>query len=408
MTGAIRFGLPLFFAAVLGFLLASPLSASPDRTNELFRTGMVAVEAMRYDDAIAAFRAILVDRPGLVRVRLELARAFFLNGDDDLAREHFERVLAGELPPAVVANVRRYLAQIRERRGWSMYAGAAIAPDSNIGGTSDEEIIYIFDLPFRRTADDLTTSGIGLSVWTGGEYQHPYGDRLRLRMGGDLSRREHAGSRFDETWGSVHAGPRWLAGRRAEFSALASLRRRWAGSQPDHDDPGVRFEARFRPIPRVTLNARTAWHDRRYRIREYLDGPVANSSLGASWVVTPVIRADAAVGLGRDRPEVVSWRSRSRWIRTGVTVALPLGFTAGASVRWRRTEYEGSWFPFVREVGRSREDRTRTLSASIYHRGFTVYGFSPQLVVTKDARTSNAQLHGYDRTRGEMRLIRQF
>ena len=51
------------------------------------------------EEAIAAFRLMLVNRPDLVRVRLELARAFFLLRDDDLAREHFEEVLAGD-PPA--------------------------------------------------------------------------------------------------------------------------------------------------------------------------------------------------------------------------------------------------------------------------------------------------------------------
>ena len=88
----------------------------------------------------------------------------------------------------VVANVQRFLAEIRARRRWTMYLGAAMSPDSNIGGASDEQIIYINDLPFRRDAEELTTSGIGVSVWTGGEYQYPLGDRLRLRLGGDLSR----------------------------------------------------------------------------------------------------------------------------------------------------------------------------------------------------------------------------
>ena len=249
---------------------------------------------------------------------------------------------------------------------------------------------------------------MGLSVWTGGEYQYGLGDRLRLRMGADLSRQEHAGRRFDQTFGSVHAGPRWLASRRTEFSTLASLRRRWVGSLPDHDDRGFRFEVRHHPIPRVTLDARASWHQRRYRRREFLDGPLTDASLGASWVVVPTVRADAAIGFGRERTEAESWRNRSRWLRAGVTVAMPLGLTAGGSVQVRHTEYEGRWFPFVRERGRSREDRTRTRSLSLYHRAFTVYGFSPQLVVTKDVRTSNAQLHGYERTRGEIRFIRQF
>ena len=61
------------------------------------------------DEAIIALLAILVDRPELVRVRLELARAFFYKGEDTLARGHFERVLAGEVPEAVKVNVQRFL-----------------------------------------------------------------------------------------------------------------------------------------------------------------------------------------------------------------------------------------------------------------------------------------------------------
>ena len=426
MKGAIRSGLPLFFAVILGLpslllpaaapLAESPAQASPvpdpdpdaARTQFFFRAGMVAVDEGRYDDAIQAFRTILVRRPELVRVRLELARAFFLKGEDDLAREHFERVLAGGLPLPVATNVRRYLAQIRARRRWTMYVGAALAPDSNIGAASDEEIIYIFDLPFRRGGDEHTTSGVGVSVWMGGEYQYPVEERLRLRMGADLSRQEHSGRDFDQTSGALHFGPRWLASPRTDLSLLASAQRHWAAGEPQHDDRGFRFEFRHRPTPGVTLNARTSWHDRRYRRRAYLDGPRTDATLSASWVVTPTVRADAALGIGRERPESRSWRNRSRWVRTGVSVALPFGFTAGGSVQVRQTDYEGSWWPFVREDDRSREDRTRTLSGSLYHRAFTLYGFSPQLVLTRDERTSNAQLHGYERTRGELRFVRQF
>ena len=51
------------------------------------------------DEAIGAFRTMLIDRPGLVRVRLELALALFLKGENDLSRRHFEHVLAVN-PPA--------------------------------------------------------------------------------------------------------------------------------------------------------------------------------------------------------------------------------------------------------------------------------------------------------------------
>ena len=144
--------------------------------------------------AIAAFRTMLIDKPGLVRVRLELARAFFYKREDGLSQENFERVLAGNPPEPVVANVRRFLSQIRARRRWNMHLGFAVAPDTNIGGTSNERTIYIFGLPFRRDAESLTTSGVGLSVWGGGEYQHPLGRSGPVSvMGMDASRREYSG-----------------------------------------------------------------------------------------------------------------------------------------------------------------------------------------------------------------------
>ena len=392
----------------------------PGRIDVLFLTGLAAMGASQapgvaraerealLDEAIAALRAILVDQPGLVRVRLELARAFFYKEEDDLAREHFQRVLAGRLPAPVAANVQRFLAAIRARRRWTMYLGASVAPDSNIGGGSDEEIIYIFNLPFRRDdAQELTTSGIGASIWTGGEYQYPLGERWRLRTGADLAWKEHSGREFDDVNLSVHAGPRWLVSRRTELSVLANVRRRWTAGNLSQDDTGVRIEARRRLTPRLTANARGSWHRRDYRGGDSQDGPVIDASLGGTWTITPIVQANAAFGLGRVRPAQERSRNDSRWLLAGVSVALPRGINAGATGTLRRTRYEGNWSPFT-PVGVQREDRTRTLSLSLYKRDLTVFGFSPQVVVTREVRSSNAQLHGYQRTRGEIRFVRQF
>ena len=273
------------------------------------------------DEAIASLHTMLIDRPGLVRVRLELARAFFLKGENDLARGHFERVLAGKPPAPVVANVQRFLAEIRARRRWTMYLGAAMSPDSNIGGASDEQIIYINDLPFRRDAEELTTSGIGVSVWTGGEYQYPLGDRLRLRLGGDLSRQDYGGSKFDQTFVSAHTGPHWLVDKDTDVSLVANARRRWAGTARSYDDLGARVEAGHRLTPRIRVNGRASGYQRDYRTKDFRDGPILDFSLGGSWVILPILRADGAVGYARERPESEVWRNASRWMRLGASVA---------------------------------------------------------------------------------------
>ena len=387
--------------------------------NVLFLIGLAATAASQQpdlaeeereallDEAIASLRTMLIDRPGLVRVRLELARAFFLKGEDSLARGHFERVLAGKPVAPVVANVQRFLVEIRARRRWTMYLGAAMSPDSNIGGASDEQIIYINDLPFRRDAEELTTSGIGVSVWTGGEYQYPLGDRLRLRLGGDVSRQDYGGSKFDQTSVSVHAGPRWLVDRDTEVSLVGTARRRWTGTEPSNDDLGARVEAGHRLTPRIRVSGRASWYRRDNRTKDFLDGPILDFTLGGSWVILPILRADGAAGYASERPKSERWRNASRWLRLGASVALPLGFNVGGSGELRMTDYEGNWFPHTPD-GAPREDRTRILRATVHNRAFTLYGFSPQLVVTNEARDTNAQLYDYKRTRAELRAVRQF
>ena len=96
-----------------------------------------------------------------------------------------------------------------------------------------------------------------------------------------------------------------------------------------------------------------------------------------------------------------------RWVGLGATAALPYGFTVGIREERRRTGYEGRWNPFTPD-GTAREDDTRILRVSAYNRAFTLKGFSPEIVLVNEARTSNAQLYGYRRDRAELRFVRQF
>ena len=391
--------------------------------NALFLYGLAAVGASRHPDvdedtreallneAIGAFHAMLVEAPGLVRVRLELARAFFLKGEDDLARRHFEAVLAGGVPEQVAANVRDFLAAMRARDRWSFNLGAALAPDTNIGAASEERTIYIHvfgqPLPFERNADELTTSGIGVSVWGGAEYQVPLAERWRLRAGGEAARREYSGSEFDQLFLATHLGPRWLVDRDTAASLLASARQRWIGTVPDNREFGARLEVGRRLSPRVTVSGRASWHDRRYRTESYRDGPIMDASLRGSWVVTPTVRADLSAGYAQERPKSLAYRNRSRWLGAGISVILPLGFTVGGGAEVRWTDFEDEWPPHT-PPGEDRSDRTRSLRLSVHNRAVTLFGFSPELVAVHEERETNAQLYDYERTHGELRFVRQF
>ena len=319
----------------------------------VFRIGLAAVGAAQQpgideekrdallDEAITAFHSMLVSRPELLRVRLELARAFFLKGEDSLATRHFEQVLASKPPAGVALNVQRFLAEMRARKRWSMYAGFALAPDTNIGAQSDDRIIYIQGLPFRRNQEELTSSGIGISAWAGGEYQYPLDERWRLRGGGDVWRREYRENEFDRMVVGGHVGPRWLIDRDTEGSALVVARRQWTGTDPEFRDLGLRVEARRRLTRQMTADLRASWLDRRYDESTHLDGPVMDVSLERR----PCADADAAgrgggrlgAGAARDRALAQRQPVAARGTHRGAALGLHRGRDGHAALdRLRR------------------------------------------------------------------------
>ena len=398
-------------------------AADGDATDRRFGAGMEALAAAhtaanrdaRYkmlDVAIAAFRAILVDRPELVRVRLELARAFFLKEEDTLARRHFEQVLAGRPPPPVVANIVRFLRTMRARRRWEAHFGAAIAPDSNLNAASGARTIFLDTpfgrLPFTRQGDIAPKSGLGLSVWGGGEYQYPLNPVWRLRSGANASVREYKGGDFDRHFVSAHLGPRRLIGARTEASLLATVDRQWAASRPETDRFGLRLEGEHQLTPRLAMFGRASAARRNCRGCDHLDGPVGDVSLGATWAALPILRLNGNAGWNWSRANSIHWRTRGPRLGLNATLALPLGFTVGANASMQRTEYGGRGIVHNTIDREQRKDETRTYSLSVHNRAFTVAGFSPRLSLIREERETNAQTLDYDRNRAELSFVRQF
>ena len=403
-------------------LLAQP----PVDANVLFLYGVASLEAAQrpgraadqrdilLNEAIAAFRAMLVSAPGLVRVRLELARAFFLKGRDGLARRHFEAVLAGGVPPPVAANIYGFLARMQARKRWTGYFGAAIAPDSNLNAASESEIIYIDTafgrLPFTRQGDFGAESGFGVSVWGGGEFRQrqPGHERLSLRLGADTTLREYPGGDFDQFFLAAYAGPLWRLGPRTELSLLPTAQRQWLGSQAYADEFGARLELDHQLTPGIWSRGTAAYRQRDHLARDFLDGPVVDFTAAFAWTPAPVLRVHLTVGYTRDHAALQHWRTLNRWVRVGTSLALPLGFTLGTTIQAQRVHYEGSGVPHLTLDRRPRFDRVRSFSISILNRAVTLFGFSPQLALIHDVRLTNAQAQDFDRNRAELRFVRQF
>ena len=358
------------------------------------------------DEAIAALRQILLDKPELTRVRLDLARAFFLKGEDGLARKHFEQALAGDLPAPVVMNVEHFLAMIQRRKNWHATFGVTLMPDRNIGADSEDEVLWIYGLPFLPENDEGPAAGVGLSLWGSAERKTRMSEDWHLRAGMNLSRLEHSAAKHDRMNVEAYLGPQWLMRPSTHMSALATANQNWDGrSDPRYRSLGTRIEGQYALTPRLGARTRFTWNTRNYRKGD-LDGAHRHLSAELLWRVRPNISLQGLLSWGRERPATERQRNSSRSISLGGTVELPRGFTVSGRGSVRSTDYEGDWFPFT--PGGGRKDRTRTLRLSVYNRAWTFRGFSPQLSVSRELRDSNAQFHDYRRTFAELSFVRQF
>lgn len=94
--------------------------------------GVAALDSGKPDRATIAFERVLIINPKFSGARLDLARAYFVMGSDDLAKKEFETVLTQSPPPPVIEVVNKFLAGIEERRKTKLQQISAYV-ESNVG-----------------------------------------------------------------------------------------------------------------------------------------------------------------------------------------------------------------------------------------------------------------------------------
>lgn len=108
--------------------------------------GIAAIDSGHAGEGLLALERCLVLAPGNLAIRAELARAYFVLGEDQRAREEFEIVLKAAPGDAVRRTVERYLDAIaareaKRRPGASFYVDTGLGTDSNVnGGVSSSNI----------------------------------------------------------------------------------------------------------------------------------------------------------------------------------------------------------------------------------------------------------------------------
>lgn len=157
-----------------------------------FYFGVAAIDSGHAGEGVLALERYVVNFPDNVQARLELARGYFVMGDDQRAREEFDAVMKTKPPAAVAANIERFLDALRSRESTyrttaGLFVEAGYGYDSNVnGGVSNANInLPVFGNVVIGQAGVKTHSNFSwLAI--GGQISHPVSPGLAVFASGQV------------------------------------------------------------------------------------------------------------------------------------------------------------------------------------------------------------------------------
>ena len=372
------------------FLEQARPSGEEEEIERLFLLGRIEMRLGLPRQAIERFEAILVLRPGLTRVRLEIARAYYLAGRDDKAKYHFGLTAGDRLPPSVGAVVDEFLRRIDARKRWSVSVSGAILPESNPARRTESKEVRVGSVPFQLDEDARSSSGVGNLISGGISFSPAIADDLRAAFAASAAAKLYERSDWNDISVSGDIGLTGLADRGSVSGGLR-LGRRWLGGDPDHRNlgPWVRAGWRFSASTRLDLDI-GALH-RKHDTRQFLDGWQFAIGPRLSHVLDARTLIEAEPHIEIARAETKHNASRQFSLNMTVERAFEGGLSISVSpaVHHRRYDVQHPLF------GKRRVDRGLRISARVLHRSIRFQGFAPYVGYSFERTGSNIELYSY-------------
>lgn len=183
--------------------------------------GVAALDTGRADRATLIFERVLAMNPNHAAARLDMARAYFAQGNAVRAKAEFESVLRFNPSQAVRATIDRYLRAIEEGGRQSTtrlsgYVEATLGSDSNVSGSTAQGNVYVplFDVSFSLAPSSLKARDEYWGMGAGGELSHRISQGVSLIAALDARQRGNfTFDTFDSRVADLRAGVEYAQDR---------------------------------------------------------------------------------------------------------------------------------------------------------------------------------------------------
>ena len=195
-----------------------------------FYFGIAAIDSGHAGEGVLALERYVVNFPDNLEARLELARGYFVLGEDSRAREEFNAVLKSNPPPGVAANIERFMSALDSRQSsyrttTGVFAEIGYGHDTNVnGGVGSAGIVVPVFGSVRVGTTGVKAAADFSWLALGAEIIHPLAPGLAVFANGRIDGKYNNGelaSLFDQNNIAVNGGMTYLQDKNL-FRATAS------------------------------------------------------------------------------------------------------------------------------------------------------------------------------------------
>ncbi len=356
--------------------------------------GVAAVDSDHAGEAIFSLQRVVAEKPDFSGARLELARAYFATGDNELARTEFER-LQSEDPPAKVSTLIADYLEIITQRARSYQSGSQYFFDIGSGYDSNPAAATADDQFLTFTLDDknVEQSSAFMDVAAGANWNKPLTPDTQLILGGRLGHRSNPSAHFvDPTTAEANAAINWESGVNAASISASTMVLRLDGESNKQDSGlSLNYSRELNERWRIDtlLRGGAIRFDDALEVQDvdqWLVG-LGVTRTGSNTIFNFGLLAQEDDAKENGSPfsnDVIGARLSGIWFRPG-------GHSYTIDVMALNTDFDDPFFGFERE-----DDLYSVTVGSTWER-FPVRGWSLTLQLTYSEKTSTVNLYEYER-----------
>jgi outer membrane protein len=373
-----------------------------------YQLGANALDSGRFSQAIFVLQRAVSARPGFFGARMELARAYYAQGDNESARREFATLEKKDPPPEARRAIAEYLAAIDRRAvayqpQLSGYAELGTGYDTNANGAPDIEEFLGFQLDERNQ----TTASSYYNLGVGGLVSRPLAPGWRIAGVGSAAYRSNPDATFVDSQVLRLAGAvEWRPGA-FEYALRPNYTKALLDGEDNHQIIGVDGSAtRHFERAQVSLNLRSS-QTRFTDELSVLDTDGFAIGLAGQYVVLAqrrwqfmgavTLAADDAVEAGSPFGRDVTG------LRAGVATDLGRGHSLLLVLSTLTADYDGEFF-----IPEDRSDDQLAGTLGYEWGGLRALGWALRGQVSYVDNSSNVPLYDYDRIDAGISLRKEF